>query len=104
MKDGQRAKRMDISLYLIHLSSHGCHCQNRIREENMSDTITRRDAFYVLENCRFASEQEKRYAYSLMEQVASADVADINVGDMISRQSAIDALSHMTDTDGFRDG
>ena len=42
----------------------------------MSDTITRRDAFHVLDNCRFTSEQEKKYAYSLMEQVASADVSD----------------------------
>ena len=61
----------------------------------MSDTITRRDAFYVLDICRFASEQEKRYAYSLMEQVASADVKDTNVlsNDTISRQAAIDAIN-----------
>ena len=32
------------------------------------------------------------------------DVPDTNVGDMISRQDAIKALSHMMDTDGFRDG
>ena len=56
----------------------------------MSDTITRRDAFHVLDNCRFASEAEKKYAYSLMEQVASTDVKDTN--DMISRQVAIDSL------------
>ena len=47
----------------------------------MSDTISRRDAFNVLDNCRFASEAEKKYAYSLMEQVASADVKDTNVGE-----------------------
>ena len=56
----------------------------------MSDTITRRDAFHVLDDCRFASEQEKKYAYSLMEQVASADVKDTN--DTIYRQAAIDSL------------
>ena len=38
----------------------------------MSDTISRRDAFHVIDNCRFASEAEKKYAYSLMEQVESA--------------------------------
>ena len=58
----------------------------------MSDTITRRDAFHVLDNCRFASEKEKKYAYSLMEQVASADAKDTN--DTISRQAAIDAVRH----------
>ena len=64
----------------------------------MSDTISRRDAFNVLDNCRFASEQEKKYAYSLMEQVASADVKDTN--DMINRQAALDCFHDWIDKYG----
>lgn len=45
-----------------------------------------------------------RKAFDKLLPSAQPDVPDTNVGDMISRRMAMDALSHMMDTDGFRDG
>lgn len=68
----------------------------------MNDTISRRDAFHVLDNCRFASEAEKKYAYSLMEQVTSAEPEErteertkTHACDLISRIAVYDRVDRI---------
>ena len=50
----------------------------------MSELITKKSAMHVLEQCRFWNDGERKYAFSLMEQVEGVepDVPDINVGDI----------------------
>ena len=50
------------------------------------------------------SEKPREELNNSSQEVKKANVPDTNVGDMISRRAAIDALGHMMDTDGFMDG
>ena len=75
--------------------------------------LSRKEAAKVLEDMKVKIEipkaavtQWKRNTALDMaiEALVAQDVTDMNDGDMIYRQEAIDALSHMMDTDGFRNG
>ena len=81
----------------------------------MDDLISRRAAIdalegYIDDNGIF--NQDRWFVHGIRTAIthlrgmpsAQPDVPDTNVGDMISRRMAMDALSHMMDTDGFRDG
>ena len=60
----------------------------------MDDLISRQAAIDELDKGAWGVEWDKTLAKTMIESLPSAqqDVPDINVGDMVSRQAAIDAL------------
>ena len=69
--------------------------------------MTKEEALKILDTISTIGEQVDALEMAikaLEQQEPCKDVPNINVGDMVYRQDAIDALSHMMDIDGFRDG
>ena len=59
------------------------------------DLVSRKSAQDALECMRFASDAERRYGFSLLEQIPTAQPevgTQMSLADCISRQSAIDAI------------
>lgn len=62
----------------------------------MSDMISRKAVYDAIECMHFASDAEQQYAFSLLEQIPTAQPeveTQMSLADCISRQDAIDALN-----------
>lgn len=64
------------------------------------------DGFFIWESDWYEGEEKVVLIdfFPVSEAINSSAQPNVLVGDTISRQAAIDALSNMMDTDGFRDG
>lgn len=73
----------------------------------MNDLISREEVLNLIDTAFENGAFDGRYAYeNLVDAIQNLihPLEKESCEDAVSRQAAIDALSHMMDTDGFRDG